>query len=150
MNPQDILRGRAKELAGRATKAQETSGEPMLVFLLGGERYGLPLRAVAEVRPFAQCTPLPRAPAEILGVINVRGDAYSAVELAALLELPPAGADRAPGFALIMRHAGRVGLRVDAVIDLMTAAGLAPDRTTILNPEALLGHPALAGVAIED
>jgi len=168
MNPREILRRRAKLLAERRSQAQAEPGTPMLVFALGSERYGLPLRDVAEVRHFAQCAPLPGAPKELLGVMNIRGDAFSVAELAALLGLAPS-AERPPGFVLVLRKGERVGFRVDSVIDIRPVVadqltpmpqaqaetltpylkGLAPDQTMILDPDALLGHAALGGLATD-
>ena len=166
MNPREILRRRAKLLAERRSQAQASPGTPMLVFALGSERYALPLRDVAEARPFAQCAPLPGAAKELLGVMNIRGDAFSVAELAALLGLAPV-AERAPGFVLVLRQGERIGFRVDSVIDIRPVVesqftpmpqaragtltpylkGLAPDQTMILDPDALLGHPVLGGLA---
>lgn len=166
MNPREMLRRRTRLLAERRSQAQDATGTPMLVFALGAERYALPLRAVAEARPFAQCSPLPGAPQGILGVMNIRGDAYTAADLGALLGLAPV-AERAPGFVLVLRAGPRIVLRVDSVLDIRTLSetqlsplppaeggasylkGLAPEQTMILDPDALLSHPALGGLATD-
>jgi purine-binding chemotaxis protein CheW len=166
MNTREILRRRTQLLAERRSRAQESTGTPMLVFALGGERYGLPLRDIAEARLFDQCTPLPGAPHGISGVMNIRGDAYTVAELGVLLGLALA-VERAPGFVLVLRAGPRIGLRVDSVLDVRPFAeeklsplpqaeasasylkGSAPDQTMILDPDALLSHPALGGLATD-
>ena len=166
MNPREHLRRRAKLFAERRSQVPAEPGTPMLVFSLGSERYGLPLREVCAVRPFAQCAPLPGAPQGLLGVMNIRGDAFSVAELGAVLGLAPI-AERVPGFVLVLRTGPRVGLRVDAVLDIRSVVeaqlapvpqaeastkylkGLAPDQTMILDPDALLRHSALGGLATD-
>lgn len=161
MNSRELLRRRAKLFAERRSQARAEPGTPMLVFSLGSERYGLPLHEVCAVRPFAQCAPLPGAPPGLLGVMDIRGDAFSVAELGALLGLAPI-AERVPGFVLVLRTGPRVGFRVDTGLDIRSVVeaqlapmpqavtssrylkGLAPDQTMILNLDALLGHPALA------
>jgi len=45
----------------------------LLIFALEGQRCGLPLHAVERIVPAAEITPLPKAPAVVLGVIDVEG-----------------------------------------------------------------------------
>jgi len=44
-----------------------------LVFALEGQRCALPLHAVERIVPAAEITPLPKAPALVLGVLDVEG-----------------------------------------------------------------------------
>ncbi|MGF9758907.1 chemotaxis protein CheW [Microvirga sp. 0TCS3.31] len=57
-----------------AADGLSTAGEQFIVFQLGGEEYGLPIAAVDEVvRAPDTLTRLPKAPAFIDGVMNLRG-----------------------------------------------------------------------------
>ncbi len=47
--------------------------EEMIVFQESDERYAIPLRMLAEIRPITKLTPLPLVSNNILGVINFRG-----------------------------------------------------------------------------
>ena len=167
MNPREILRRRTKLLAERRSQAPASLGLPTLVFALGSERYGLPMSEVSEVLPFARCAPLPGAPQWLLGVMSIRGDAFSVMELGGLLGLPPV-ADRASGFVLAFRRGARIALRVDSVLDIKPVLeaeltpppqaqaetlppalkGLAPDRTMILDLDALLSRLAAMNEAV--
>jgi len=111
---QDIYRRRAVQLAQRRVHAgASTTGLPWLVVTLGAERYGIALRDVVEAIPFARCTPVPGARSELLGVINVRGEVRSVVDLARLLGLPKTEEKRA-GYILLLRRQGQeIGLRVE-------------------------------------
>ncbi|MGZ6140175.1 MAG: chemotaxis protein CheW, partial [Myxococcaceae bacterium] len=61
-----------------------------VVFLLDATRYALPLVAVREVvlQPDGVVR-VPRAPASVVGVVNLRGRVVTVVDFARLLELPP-------------------------------------------------------------
>jgi chemotaxis signal transduction protein len=49
-------------------------GNAVLVFRLGPNRYGVPVSAVREVLPNARIAPVPGAPANVAGLIQVRGE----------------------------------------------------------------------------
>jgi purine-binding chemotaxis protein CheW len=153
-------RRRAERLAARRTEAAPAAEEsvPVLAFGIGAERYGLPLRDLEAVLPFANCTPVPGGVAELLGVTNVRGAVRSVLDLRRLLGLPEGPAGGA-GYILLVRHGDQVvGLRVDslekavrvATGSLVAAAeplgryvkGLTPDRVIVLDAGAVLDHPA--------
>jgi purine-binding chemotaxis protein CheW len=157
-----VYRRRAEQLAVRRGRVSEAAAtEPVLVFGMGTERYGLPLRDLEVVLPFANCTPVPGARPELLGVTNVRGEVRSVVDLRRILELPEAPA-KGSGYVLLVRHDDQVvGLRVDGLekaqrvamgtlvttVELGTEAhgrylkGLTPDRVIVLDTAAILNHP---------
>jgi hypothetical protein len=51
----------------------------LVVFRLEEQRYGLPLAAVERVLPMVAVATLPKAPAVVLGVINVGGRVIDSV-----------------------------------------------------------------------
>ena len=60
--------------------------EQFVIFRLGNQEYGLPIGAVDEIaRPPDHITRLPKAPAFIDGVINLRGIVVPIVDLAATI-----------------------------------------------------------------
>jgi purine-binding chemotaxis protein CheW len=81
---------------------------------VGDEHYALPVETVLEVARPASLTPVPGAPAHLLGVMNLRGEVLPVVDLAALSGL------RGPGepTVIVVVEAGgaRAGLAVDAVL----------------------------------
>jgi len=57
-------------------------------FELGGERYALDIQLAREIVEMIPITPIPRAPAYISGVINLRGEITNIMNLNTLLGLP--------------------------------------------------------------
>ena len=105
----------------------------VVVFEVGGQRYGLPASDVRELQRAATLTPLPRAPAIIEGVVNLRGTIVPVLDIRARFRLPArpiAHTDH-----LIFAQAGErlVALRVDRAIDLirLDAADVEDARTAV-------------------
>ncbi len=72
-----------EELAGRE------EGDQYLVFRLGEQVYGLPLAQLSELRHYEPPTPVPGTRDFVLGVVGVRGEVATIVDLARRLGLPP-------------------------------------------------------------
>jgi purine-binding chemotaxis protein CheW len=111
----DVYRRRASQLAERKAAGPGLSTCAVLVFGLGAERYAIELSELAEVFPYRGCTAVPGAPPALIGVLNVRGEIRSVVDLRRVLELPPCD-DSTTGYVLMLRQPGRaVGFKVDRV-----------------------------------
>lgn len=54
----------------------------MCVFKAGGEEYAFPIDAVSEVVKHVAIAPVPQMPNYIIGMVNVRGNIYSVLDLA--------------------------------------------------------------------
>jgi purine-binding chemotaxis protein CheW len=163
-------RQRMLDYANRADPATcRTSRRRILVARLGQERYGFDLAPLVTVFSTPKITPVPAAPPELLGLINVGGEIQTVFDTARLLGLPTP-ADCGVGHVLLLRHAQReVALRVDRVeaienIDpetlltpernnpaeaLQYIEGIAPARLIVLNVRRLLSHPVFAPEPIE-
>ncbi len=157
-----IYRQRARQFAARAVTASEPSdSRRVLTFTVGNERLCLDLALVAEILPYAKCSPIPGASRQLLGVINVRGRIWSVIDLSAILELPDVALHER-GYIVLVRRAGfEVGLRADKVdqIEMVTRnefegqdgdlGALSPryvtsrtaSRVAVLNIEAVFSHP---------
>jgi purine-binding chemotaxis protein CheW len=82
----------------------------------GGEHYALPVGGVREIARLGQITPVPGAPAAVLGIWNLRGDVMAALDLATLLGLEP---DAEPSRILVAEDGElRAGLTVESVLDV--------------------------------
>ncbi|QSZ66487.1 purine-binding chemotaxis protein CheW [Methanofollis aquaemaris] len=57
-------------------------------FELGGECYALDIHLAREIVEMIPITPVPRAPAHIAGLINLRGEVTTVIDLAPLLSIP--------------------------------------------------------------
>ncbi len=91
-NQRDILKSRAAALAMQAQPdSSPETGETIetVGFVMAGEAYGLELVFIREILPLKQLTPLPGVPDFISGVINLRGEIISIMDLRVLFDLDP-------------------------------------------------------------
>lgn len=66
-----------------AQDESDTVTEQFLLFRIGDEEFGMPIGAVEEVAPLpSQLTSLPKAPAFVLGVMNLRGQVIPVIDQA--------------------------------------------------------------------
>jgi len=76
---------------GRERETDEAPEElrRLIVFRACDEWFGLPIEWVREIQPLERVTRVPNAPAEILGVLNLRGRILTLFDLAGCLGIPP-------------------------------------------------------------
>ena len=86
----------------------------VVVFILGDQRYGLPLHAVERVVRMVDLTTLPRAPDIVLGVINVQGRVIPVVNLRRRFRLPERDISIADQLVIARTPRRPVALIVDA------------------------------------
>ena len=91
--------------------------EKIVIFSLSGDLYGLPGREVLEILPAEEISPIPGTPACIPGLITVRGDIESVLDLRAVLGLP-VGGERERLILLACGGAIRSGVLIDTVEDV--------------------------------
>lgn len=101
-----------------------------LTFTLGRETYGIPVLQVREIIRMTDITPVPRMPAHVKGVINLRGKVTPVMDLGLRLELAEAViTDRTCIIVAQLPQSGRVpallGLIVDAVEEVVPIAAAA-------------------------
>jgi purine-binding chemotaxis protein CheW len=71
------------------TKEEKGSGVRYLSFSLGTEEYALPLLSVKEVIAVPEITPIPFTPPHFLGIMNLRGQVISVIDLRQKLGIKP-------------------------------------------------------------
>ncbi len=103
-------------------------GGKYLTFALGKEEYGLEILKVREIIGYMEITAVPRTPAYVKGVINLRGQVISVVDLRAKFDMP--AADRTEETCVIVVEIkgqnGRklsTGIVVDRVSEVLNIAG---------------------------
>lgn len=94
-------------------------GGEVLVFEVGGRRYGLPASDVGELVRAVAIVPLPLAPAHLEGVINLRGHVIPVHDLRARLGLPAKAVEPSDGLILTRCRGSPVALRIDRAVDLI-------------------------------
>ncbi len=103
----------ATETAPRATSGQ------LATFRLDGDLYGVEVEHVQEVLRSQGLTRVPLAPPAVAGLINLRGQVVTAIELRERLGRParPAGTD---AVVIVVRlHGEAVSLLVDSIADVV-------------------------------
>jgi purine-binding chemotaxis protein CheW len=121
---------------------EAVSGTKQLcTFLVDGQLFGVDVTRVQEVIRQQPMTPIPLAPPVVEGLINLRGQIVTAVDLRRRLDLPP----RAPGqraMNVVVRHEdATVSLLVDEigdVVDVDDASLEAPPETLAAGSSALI------------
>ncbi|CAN2041503.1 purine-binding chemotaxis protein CheW [Candidatus Magnetomoraceae bacterium gMMP-15] len=83
-----ILKARAKVLAQKPEKKDDEDCLLVVEFTLAHERYAFELTHVREVYPLKELTVLPLTPSFVPGIINVRSQIISIVDMKKFFELP--------------------------------------------------------------
>lgn len=91
----------------------------LVVLTLGGDWFAFHGDKVREVLPDSPVFHLPGCPASLEGVINVRGDIETVIDLRAVLGYPPAATAAQSRILLCQGGGMKSGVRVDAVEEVM-------------------------------
>lgn len=102
------------------------------MFRVGGLICGANAEAVREILPSQPATPVPGAPAEVAGLVNVRGNLVTVVD--GRRAVGPPTAERDGMIVLLELDSRTIGLVVDEVLDLVTIPA-----TDLAEREALPG-----------
>ncbi len=104
----------------------------IVVFELGAERYGVDIATVYEIIRYQPITAVPRAPAFVEGIINLRGRIIPVVDLRARLGLTTSEMTKATRIVVAETAGTRVGLIVDGVSEVLMVSGDAVEPTNEL------------------
>lgn len=125
----DILKERARALA-RVPEQREADQEwiDVVEFGLANETYAIEAAFIKEVCPMRELTPLPGTPPFVSGIITVRGQILSVMDIKKFFDLPEQGlADIHK--VIIVRHGGmELGILADEV------NGVQPIRLSEIGP----------------
>jgi purine-binding chemotaxis protein CheW len=80
---------------------------------------GVDVDAVQEVTAVGELTPVPLAPAVVSGLLNLRGQIVTAIDLRRSLQLADRPASQTPITLILRADGGSVGLLVDSVGDVL-------------------------------
>jgi purine-binding chemotaxis protein CheW len=124
-----ILRRRAAQLAQSPPEGEHRDDVEVLICRLGTERYAMQTADLRAVQWTPTITPVPSTPETVLGIVSVRGEIVTLLDLRRLLGLPAAPDPDGPRPALLLGLPGlRAGLVVDEVlgVERLTLADLQP------------------------
>lgn len=154
-----VLRERANRLA-REAATPETAGEHIEVveFVLAQEHYAIETCHVRDVYPLEQLTPVPCTPPFVLGIVNLRGEFLSIIDIKKFFDLPDKGLTDLNKVIVLDGEAMRFGILADLIVGVRRIAtadiqaslptltgirmeylrGVTPGRTIILDGEKIL------------
>jgi purine-binding chemotaxis protein CheW len=111
-----ILRERARLLAREEEKILDRDSISVLEFMLASERYGIESSFVREVLQIRELTPLPGTPPFLLGIINIRGEICSIIDLKKFFNISERGLPEFNKVIVIRNEAMKFGIVVDSVV----------------------------------
>jgi len=113
--------------------------QQLVVFELGAELYGVEIARVHEIIRLQTVTRVPRAPAFVEGVINLRGKVIPVVDLRRRFGLPSAEHTRSTRIVVVEIGDQVVGIVVDSVSEVLRV------NTATVEPPS----PVVAGIDSE-
>jgi purine-binding chemotaxis protein CheW len=119
-----ILHARAKSLAQEpARKEGAEEYLDVLAFLLAHETYAFATVFIREVYPLTELTPLPCAPDYIFGIINIRGQILTIIDMKKFFDLPEKGITNLNRVIVIRNDAMELGILADEIIGIKSIFG---------------------------
>lgn len=91
-------------------------------FFMNGQCYGLDVLQVQEIIRRQEMTRIPLAPPAVVGLINLRGQIVTAIDLRRRLGLPDRPAELEPVNVVVQTEDGAVSLLVDDVGDVLAVS----------------------------
>lgn len=139
-------------MTNRSVNGDNERGERQLcTFLVGGLLFAVDVTCVQEVIRYQEMTRVPLAPGVVGGLINLRGQIVTALDMRTRLNLPPRRAEELPMNVVVRHEDGVVSLLVDEigdVVDVDDASAESPPETLPSHAKALTSsvyklHPQL-------
>ncbi len=93
----------------------------LVTFRLDKALIGVHIRQVEEINRHVEVTGVPHAPDHVSGVINLRGDVVTVVDLRAVLGQPPIVITKQTRTVIVRSRDERIGLLVDEIGEVVTA-----------------------------
>ena len=117
-NQQKVLHERALALSVLQTEERSKQIESVFVvkFLLSGEFYCIEADYVREALPLKELTVVPCTPSFILGVINIRGQIFSVINLKKVFNLAERGISEFNKVIIIQLEEISFGIVADAIL----------------------------------
>jgi len=114
---QSILKTRAEELAAehREDRIDENALE-VLEFILASERYAIESVHIREVYPMKEFTQIPGTPPFVLGLINIRGQILSVIDIRRFFDLPVKGLSDLNRVMVIDTPRMELGILADRIV----------------------------------
>jgi len=100
-----------------------TESQQLCTFFLDGHFFGVPVQQVQEVIRYQEMTRVPLVPRVVRGLINLRGQIVTAVDLRRRLNMAERSTDQLPMNVVVRTPDGAVSLLVDEIGDVLEVPG---------------------------
>ena len=105
-------------MASAKSELVEASGQ-FATFFVADLFFGVDVLHVQEVLRFQAMTPVPKAQRAVEGLINLRGQIVTAIDMRRRLGMPPRAGNKSPMNIVIRTSDGAVSLLVDEIGDVL-------------------------------
>ena len=117
---QSILKTRAEELAAEHGEDRiDENALEVLEFILANERYAIESIHIREVYPMREFTQIPGTPPFVLGLINVRGQILSVIDIRRFFDLPVKGLSDLNRVMVIETPRMELGILADRIVGVL-------------------------------
>jgi purine-binding chemotaxis protein CheW len=99
--------------------AVESATQQLATFVVDHYYFGVPVLQVQEVLRYQDMTRVPRASIVVRGLINLRGQIVTAIDMRKRLSLPELAGERKPMNVVVRTADGVVSLLVDEIGDVL-------------------------------
>ncbi len=109
---------------------QSVRGGQYISFRVGEELFGVNILCVEEIITLRKYTAIPRTPKYFLGIINLRGEVISIIDLRKRFQVEPQGSEKQNRIVVISLGAMKLGMLVDAIESITTVEDQDIQRST--------------------
>lgn len=135
-----VLKERARALANEPKKEDERRETIEIIeFMLAYEKYGIETSYVREAYPLKDLTQVPCTPPFVLGIINVRGEILSVIDIKKFFDLPEKGLGDLNKIIILNNEKMEFGILADVILGVRN----------ILSSELQQSIPTLTGIREE-
>jgi len=138
-----------KKMPGPLKRSRQLDRGPrteFLAFVLAGDVYAAPVALVREILKPPPLTPVPRAPHATLGIVSVRGQLVTVIDLRRRLRLEEGPLTRKARILLVNADSGEViGVYVDEVLQVYRLSDTEIEPATSALGSEVAGY--IAGIA---
>lgn len=136
MSDQLATRAQALPASHKRASAEEPGIREFLAFGVASETYALPLSCVREIMRVPSVTAVPRAPREVLGIISVRGQVTTLIDLRQKLNVEVAPVNSRTRILLVDQGDEILGLLCDRVKQVHRLSETEVELASVLGADA--------------
>jgi purine-binding chemotaxis protein CheW len=135
--PPQAADGPGDQTKENGVKREQPEGaeQQLVTFILDGEEYGIPISQIQEIDRVGQVKRIPKAPAYVEGVTNLRGEVVPVINTRRRFDLPAKARDDRDRIIIVDVDGHKTGLLVDSVRENLNLPrrDISPPPTTLDN-----------------